>query len=368
MLLLCLLLAAQDGAVARHDLPAYLSLAARYRELRATDAAATVTAMRGWSADEVSDVQRSLRANEDRVVARAHLEGQIGLRVLEAAALLHLEAGVRALQEPDEAEGVTQMGAAFALVRWTNDVAAKRRKRGPGEPGVDPADWRLAPRLDPPTVQRAAAELAVAVGFPQVALRYAEDALRAAPADPRLLLVSGLAHEGLAHLRRLEGASSDAKRLADGAQQAYRDVLAADPSIEEARLRLGRLLAERDFRSQSEPLLERVASQAPEPRQRYLALLFLGRAAEGRREWPRAAELYSRALEARPDGTAARLGLALQLERQAGPAAAHAAVLQALDRARRPDAPPDPWTSYLFGRVEAASAEAKALWDKVLAP
>jgi len=363
-LLLCLLLAAEDAAGSRRDLPAYLRLAFLYR----TDASGAVRAIRGWSSGELADAQRALRSREKALRPRASKPDEIDLRLVEGAALMHLEAGLRALQEPNEAEGDAQLALAAALVRWTADVAAKRKSRQPDEPGLAPADWRVQPRLDPATLHSTAADAALAVGFPEIAGRHAEEALRFAPTDARALLTVGSAREGLAHLRELESADGDADRLRERAKDAFRDSLAVDPSLDEARLRLGRLLAEEGRLTEGEPLLERVDREAREPRQRYLALLFLARAAEQRKDPRRAGELYSRALEARPDGTAARLGLALQLERQAGPVAARTLVLEALSRSRRLDSAPDPWSSYLFGRVDAASGELKAVWDRVLAP
>jgi tetratricopeptide (TPR) repeat protein len=247
-------------------------------------------------------------------------------------------------------------------------VAATRRARPPDEPGLSPEQWHLEPRLDPASLHLAMAEAALAVGFPEIGVLQADEARRLRPSDVPTLLVAGCAREGLAHLRGLDGATRDARRLAREAREAYEEALAEDASVEEARLRLGRLLVEDERLEEGEALLARVAREADEDRQRYLALLFLARAAEHRGDPRRAGELYSRALETRGDGTAARLGLALQLERQAGPAAARTLVLEALARARRFDSPPDPWSSYLFGRTDAASASLKALWDRTLAP
>jgi tetratricopeptide (TPR) repeat protein len=364
MLLLCLLLAVQDAAAPRHDLAAYLALARQYR----TAPAPAVEAVRGWTAGEVAAAQRALRSLEKQLRPRATRAGELDLRLVETAALLHVEAGLRALQEPNEAEGVAQMAFGDALVRWTADVAAKRQKSQPDEAGLDPAQWRLSPRLDPSTLHATLAAATLAVGFPEIADKHAEEARRLTPTDAQTLLTAGCAQEGLAHLRDLEGATNDARRLRERAERTYGDVLALDASIDEARLRLGRLRAEAGRLIEAEPLLERVEREAKDDRQRYLALLFLARAAERRKDPHGAGELYSRALEVRPDGTAARVGLALQLERQAGPAAARTVVLEALARARRLDSPPDPWTSYLFGGVDTASAGLKQMWDKVLAP
>lgn len=356
MLLLCLLLAAQGGAVPRHDVTEYLRLAARYRSQRPGESEAAVDTIRSWSAGEVADVHAALRSNERRLRSGPPLEdGDIDLGLVEAATLLHVEAGLRELQRPNEPDGVVQLAAAGELVRWTDRVVKR---------GREPA---LRPRLEPSTLHAMVAAAALAVGFPEIAGAHADEAHRLAPTDASVALTGGCAREGLAHLRELEGAPDEARRLRERAVRSFKDVLALDPALGEARLRLGRLYVEAARYIEAEPLLERVAKEG-DARQRYLAFLFLGRAAEKRTDVRRAAELYSRALEAQPDGTAARLALALQLERQAGPRAARTLVIEALGRSKRVDASPDPWSYYLFGRTELAAAELKRVWAEVLPP
>jgi len=359
MVLLALLLAATGaGEAAPHDAATYLQLAAAYERRGST----VVESIRAWTGSEIADAQRRLRSREGQLRDRAASPDEIGLRLVEAAALLHLEAAIKALQETDEATGRTQLSAASDLVRWTAAAAARRAK----DPEVPP-QRQLHPRLGWATLHATASAAALAVGFPEIARAHGEEARDAAPTDAAALLALATALDGLAHLQGAEGRTADARATRERATSAFEDVLAVEPSASEARLRLGRLLAEQERFVEAEPLLDQVQREGS-ARQRYLALLFLARAAERRKDWTAAFRFYSRALDADPDGAAARLGLALQLERLAGPAAARAPVLETLSRGSRLDAKADPWSNYPFGDVDAAAATLKRLWDRVMAP
>lgn len=360
MLLLALLLAAATGAEegARHDVLEYLALGASYRR---TGSATAVDAIRMWTTSEVANAQRQLRSRGEQLRERASSPDEVDLRQVEWAALLHLEAGLRALQETNETEGEAQFAAGGALVRWTAEVASERAK------DADlPAGRRLRPRIEPKVYHSAAAGAALAVGSPGLAAAHGEAARDAAPTDVDALLALAVARDGLAH-KQLAEDRSEARRTREKAADAFRDVLAVDPSIVEARLRLGRILAEEGRVVEAEPLLDQ-AQRDGTPRQRYLALLFVARVAERRGDAGAALRAYSRALEVQPDGSAARLGLALQLERQAGSAAARTAVIEALSRGERLGAAADPWSNYPFGDVDGAAATMKQLWDRVMAP
>ncbi len=359
MMLLALLLAATGAAEgARHDAPEYLALGASYRR---TGSATAVDAIRTWTTSEVAKAQRQLRSRGGQLRERASSPDELDLRHVEWAALLHLEAGLRALQETNQAEGEAQLAAGGALVRWTAEVASDRVK----DAGL-PAERRLSPRIAPADYHSAAAGAALAVGFPGLAAAHGEAARDAAPTDVEALLALAVARDGLAHIQSAEG-RSESRHTREKAADAFRDVLAVDPSIVEARLRLGRILAEEGRVVEAEPLLDQ-AQRDGTPRQRYLALLFAARVSERRGDAGAAFRAYSRALEAQPDGSAARLGLALQLERQAGSAAARTAVIEALSRGERLGAAADPWSNYPFGDVDGAASTMKRLWDRVMAP
>jgi tetratricopeptide (TPR) repeat protein len=145
-----------------------------------------------------------------------------------------------------------------------------------------------------------------------------------------------------------------------------RDALAVDPGRHEARLRLGRLLLARGALAEAEPALEAVERDATGTRERYLARLFLGRLAERRGRPEDAARHYAEALELWSDSQAARLGLALVLERNEGPAAARPVVGESLSASRRPNRATDPWWLYPFGPPGIGEAALGRVWQRAL--
>jgi tetratricopeptide (TPR) repeat protein len=353
MLLLALLLAATGaGEPAARDVDAYLELATAYERAGSP----VVESIRAWTGSEIADAQRGLRSREGQLRDLASSPGDVDLRLVEAAALLHLEAGIKALQETDEATGRIQLSAAGELVRWTAAAAARRSK----DPATPP-DRQLHPRLGWAALHATTSAAALAVGFPVIARAHGEEARAAAPTDAAALLALATALDSVAHLQAVEGRTTDARATRQRATAAFEDVLAVTPKAAEARLRLGRLLEEDGRLVEAEPLLERAVRDG-DPRQRYLAQLFLARIAERKKDWRAAFQAYSRALEAVPDGSAARLGLALQRERMAGTAA------EALSRSARLDARADPWSNYPFGDVDSTARDLKRLWDEVLGP
>ena len=156
--------------------------------------------------------------------------------------------------------------------------------------------------------------------------------------DPGAHLIAGCVNASLAEEFALRRRDSDAQRAREAAEKALRDALALDPGLQEARLRLGKLLLDVGRAVEAESLLAEVDERAADDRQRYLARLFLGRVAERLGRPEEALRLYRRALEAWPDSQAARLALAHALERSSGPAAP--LVLVGGDPRRLPSARP----------------------------
>jgi hypothetical protein len=146
MLLLALLLAATGaGEPAARDVDAYLELATAYERAGSP----VVESIRDWTGSEIADAQRALRSREGQLRDLASSPGEVDLRLVEAAALLHLEAGIKALQETDEATGRIQLSAAGELVRWTAAAAARRSK----DPATPP-DRQLHPASGGPPCTR----------------------------------------------------------------------------------------------------------------------------------------------------------------------------------------------------------------------
>jgi tetratricopeptide (TPR) repeat protein len=138
----------------------------------------------------------------------------------------------------------------------------------------------------------------------------------------------------------------------ENAGDLYSEALRLDPSLAEARVRLGRVLTERGFTGPAVEHLERARRDAPEGVVRYLAQLFLGAARERQEEWQSAAECYRAALAEYPEAQAARLGLGHALERSGNAEAGWQAVRALFGGAAAPRNPDrDPWWVYFDGQA-----------------
>ena len=176
--------------------------------------------------------------------------------------------------------------------------------------------------------------------------------------------MAGCAAFALAAEKALQGHESEAARARENAEKALREALVLDPEMHEARLRLGKLLLDERRTTEAEPLLAEVDAKATDDRQRYLARLFLGRAADRGGRPGEAMRSYRRALEVWPDSQAAGFGLAHALEKSSGPAASRALVGATLDPPRRRDEQSDPWFLYLIGPPGLANASFQRVWSR----
>jgi tetratricopeptide (TPR) repeat protein len=300
----------------------------------------------------VADLQR----RRNRLRAAPAAPGEIAFGTVEAAVLLHAEAGLAALLAESRAESEAHLGASLALLEWSRDAAHRLQERGEA----------VTPRIPEPDFPVTLAAAALALGSPAAAQPFALAARRAAPLDPQVQLVSGCVAEGLAELEVLLHRESEAGLPRHRAESAFRHALALDPGLHEARLHLGNLLRVQGRLVEAEPLLVEVEARTGDPRQRYLARLFLGGVAEGRGRHDDAARLFARALEAWPDSQAARFGLARALEARHGPAAARLLVGASVSASRRLDRAADPWWLYPLGPPGFAEAAVAKLWEQVL--
>jgi tetratricopeptide (TPR) repeat protein len=296
--------------------------------------------------------------------------GEIAFGTVEAAVLMHAEAGLLSLAALSEVEAESHLGASVTLYQWSRDAAADARNwaearrrtfKGPPTPGLE-----IGERIDRRDFYVALAAAALAIGFPHTAHPFAEKARHAAPLDPEVQLVSGCVAEAFADEQLLRHRESEATQLRNEVGLALRDALALDPTLHEARLRLGRLHLDGGRPIEAESLLEEVERQSGDDRQRYLARLFLGRLAERRGRLDEAAGFYRRALEAWPDSQAARLALGHAVERSSGPAAARPLVTASLAASQRLDRVADPWWLYPFGPPGLAKAALDRVWTRAL--
>ena len=364
----------------RYDFANYLAIAAAYGS---TNHAAALREIRQWRPDEVDAAVDDLRRRARKLRPVPSAPEDIAFATVEAAVLMHAEAGLLALQTLSLAEAEVHLRASTTLFEWSHGAATEARnlaetrrvafkKRDASDDDVGPE--RREPKPEPEIVERvvrkdyylALAAAALAIGFPPTALPFAEKARLAAPLDPEVQLVFGCTAESLAQEQLLRHRESEAARLRDEAARALRDALVLDPGLDEARLHLGRLLLVRGRLVEAEPVLELLERQSGDARQRYLARLFLGRLAQQRARPDEAAGLYRRALEIWPDSQAARLALSHSLEVAAGPAAARPLVAASLAESGRLDRAADPWWLYLFGPPGVAKSALDRVWTKAL--
>lgn len=328
--------------------------------------------IRQWQPQEIAAAVAHLCRRGDRLRPLASTPDDIAFGTVEAAVLMHAEAGLIALQALSMAEADAHLRASTTLLEWSRRAAATARNHSRTRAALDARHGRPPPgpaiheRIDPVAFYQSLAATALALGFPGTARPFAEQVRQAAPLDAEVQLVFGCVAEAQAEEQVLRRRDSEAARLREEAGRALLDALALDPTLHEARLRVGRLLLAMGALVQAEPHLEAVDRLSADNRHRYLARLFLGRLAERRDRQDDAARFYARAIACWPDSQAARLALARVLERESGPAAARPLVAATLAAARRLDRAADPWWLYPFGPPRLAGATLDRVWKQAL--
>jgi tetratricopeptide (TPR) repeat protein len=350
LLLLFLLAVAQAPAAVgpQYDLASYLRIAGAYGS---GNRAAAVREIRAWPPVVIEAALADLRGRGRQLRPVPASAGEIAFGTVEAAVLMHAEAGLLALQAASPEEAADHLGASVTLFQWSRDAAAEAQRSAEarnGASGLTPG-LEIRPRIGIRDFSVALAAGALAAGSPTTARPFAERARQVAPLDPEVQLLYGCVAEGLAEEQLLRNRESDAAFWRDQGTLALMDALALDEGLLEAHLHVGRLNLERGRFALAARALKRVDANSSDDRQRYLARLFLGRLAERRGRLGEAVESHHRALEAWPDSQAARLALGHVLERSSGPTAALPLVAESLAAPRRLDREPDPWRLYLFG-------------------
>jgi tetratricopeptide (TPR) repeat protein len=282
---------------------------------------------------------------------------------------MHAQAGILFLQEERLRPAKVHIDASSELLQWSRRAAKDRKnwttmRRFAFKDRPIDASLELEPSISGRDFYVALASAALALGYPEAAGPFAAQAAFEAPRDSEVQLVLGCVASGLATEKAVQHRESDAARARKDAEKAFRDALAVDPLTHEAGLRLGKLLLDTKRAAEAEPLLAEVEAKATDDRQRYLARLFLGRAAERGGRSDDAIRWYRRALEAWPHSQAARLALAHALEKSSGPGAAREVVGALLDPAIRPVQPSDPWFVYLIGPPGLAQAAFNRVWER----
>jgi tetratricopeptide (TPR) repeat protein len=355
--LLLLVLAPSLAFGQQGELGFYLTTAGHYA---AGSRAAAVREIQTWEPHHIDGAVAALQGQRDRLRSEPRYPGDIDFRTVEAAVLLHAEAGLVRLQERGAVAARMQLDTAVDLYQWSRRAVvharnrtAIRRSAFKEEPGPR---FDLQTSIDGRDFYVALAAAALALGYAEPAMPMAERARLEAPRDAEVQLLLGCAAAALADEKVLERRDADAERARADAERSFREALALSPETPEARIRLGKLLLDRQRPREAEPLLDEADRKAADDRQRYLARLFLGRAAERGARPEDAVAAYRRALEVLPQGQAARLGLALALERSSGPAVSRELVRAMLATPAGSDSPSDPWFLYPVGPPGLAEA------------
>jgi predicted Zn-dependent protease len=210
------------------------------------------------------------------------------------------------------------------------------------------------------------------------ALDWAERGLRDFPDSAEMLLVLGSIEETLgaqaalglppqsllAPTQRETQANLELLRETRAhlqtARRLLRSAVAADPSLAEARVRLGRVAWRLGETAEARSALEEVLAGKPKPAAAFLAHLFLGRLDEGAGRFADAARAYEAALAFDTRSQAARIALSHALLRLGNAAAARSEMEKAVGFAgRRPE--PDAFWLYPWGPSVGAEDRLEAL-------
>lgn len=294
---------------------------------------------------------KSVRALMDRRTPG----GQIpDVPAMFAAAMLHTDTGFAAIEAQRTSEGSFHLRAAADLLAWTMLKVPDERQWLFAR-----RDWRLM------VVRILNFHFARDVEQSlRQAHRWAPDEVKALRAkyliedDADMELALGSLAEGLAYMNArylgVEGRTMDAQ-VREGWQRAeghFRRALALRPDMLEARLRLGRVLMDQHRTAEAEAELQTVLKQTTDSRTVYLALLFLGEAAEEGDRLEEATDMYRRAVAIKPDCQAARVALAYASEREGRLDAARLVLTPLLDRSGTRNIPADDWTGYPSGQFQ----------------
>ena len=326
-------LAAQSGVLS----PAYESVVRRYA---AGDRKGAVANLADWPEGRLRDEFTALRA---LVQASLACPGGCGAanvwqRIpIEAALMLH----------SDAAQEVRGEGRLPRLHESAAVEIARLMKQ-------DPSRRTFARRW-----YEAMAGLAQGENRWGEALEWAERGLEDYPDSAGMHLVLGSIEETL-------GARLGFRAHLETAERALRSAVAADPSLGEARLRLGRVCWRLGETTEARSFLQDVLDRKPERETALLAHLFLGRLDEDAGRLDEATQAYEAALALDPSAQAARIALSHVRLRRGDTASARAEAETALGfsgyRLRQ-----DPFWLYPWGpsveveeRLEALRQEASS--------
>ncbi|HEY7863540.1 MAG TPA: tetratricopeptide repeat protein, partial [Thermoanaerobaculia bacterium] len=334
----------------------YLTLVEGYREAGKTS---SLEALGQWPPDELR-----------LAAAGATSDPGCGPGCVRTAVLLHTDAAIRHLEAGDGGAADTQRDIAADLVsrlRKAGDEGAFERLwlRAMGDKELDLGRIPDAVRLFDTLVKRypedAQARLARGRAY-EGGLFVLSLSARPGRADRPVLSSAGFDYSRQPGPRGPRGVAPSAsadETHARAAIDSYRQALRLDPSLVEARLRLGRLLALDGKDDEATRELLAVAA-APSSDASYLAHLFLSRVEDERGRLADALAHAQAAAALRPNWQAGQLALAELLQRTGEGAQASRIIARAVVVPDRP-ANDDGWLLYHFGAYERAAAALEAL-------
>jgi tetratricopeptide (TPR) repeat protein len=185
---------------------------------------------------------------------------------------------------------------------------------------------------------------------------YLRHALTLFPENAEIRLLAGIGREMRASPRTSGLSSGDRRDALKAAEGHYRFVVTKQPDRLEARLRLGRVLQQRNELTEARALLTPLVTVADD-RIAYLAQLFLGGIEDATRHPDAALAAYDRAAVRVPFAQTARLA-ASELRHRRGDRQAAADAVPAAAGAMNTF---DPWWVYIFGEFWRADLLLDAL-------
>lgn len=200
---------------------------------------------------------------------------------------------------------------------------------------------------------------------------HLDAALRLFPNEGRVLFAAGALHETFASPRvqstlatvvlparagralHLQSAKAHLKR----AEQFFVRALSADATLAEARLRLGRIVAQQGRHREALTLLEAAADALDDPELLYLDAMFLGEVYQALGSRDAAREAYERAARLFPAAQSPPLALASLAWRTNDRAAAMASLRSLLSLPRDQALREDPWWDYSASHVREVEGQ-----------
>lgn len=281
---------------------------------------------------------------------------------LRGAILLHTEAWFRQnpFRAPAPANVHDQISRRLAGVLLSRTAETRRDELNAAREFV--RDWHLL------VASQLHALLRIDYSRPRL-----EEARRQFPDDARLLLASGADHEALSaatagwlRLRNAAGEHRSQERVnttreLQRASEFYIAALGVEPALEEARLRLGRVLHRLGDGDAARRELALVHTTTAVPVVKYLAAVFLALVEADAAQYERARELYAEAAGTLPWRHAVLLG-ASELAYRTGRPADAADLLRELLRG---DDEYDPWWHYIQGTAWHRETLHRSLAERV---